>query len=342
MFGLKSSDMDTQNPEFDMVPIYPQRVAEIDADFICYQLACTRKADQEKIDAGLMKPRTLDELFAGAQEVMARLARMAGAESYKAHITPGGTTKGNRAVTALTKPYQGNRADTEKPEHLDALRGMIGEAPFGVVHIDQEADDGMTQANYAACLLGDPKISVIISRDKDLRMAPGLHWDFNDEKIVEVPLDSFGWLYQEQHELPSGKMSPKKTLGYGPAFFWAQCLMGDTADNIAGLPKIDGEFLFNQGVGKAGQKDRLCGAALAFALIESAASNYEAFLVVQGAFATSPHEWINHHTQEPCTAMQALGGDMRSLWMRRSVGDEDFAKFFNEEINPHLKVGDLT
>ncbi len=335
-FGSSAEALTTQNPEADWIPIHKGRVASIDADFICYELACTTKADQEKIDAGLMQPRTLEELHVGMHEVMARMARQAGAESYLAHVTPSGTTKGGRADAAMTKPYQGNRADKEKPEHLDALRGLLGEEATGIVALHQEADDSMTQYNYAACVLGVPQESIIISRDKDLRMAPGLHWDFANEKVVEVGLNDYGWLYIEQHKLPSGKMSPKKCLGYGPAFFWAQCLMGDTADNIAGLPTISGDFLAERGIGKKGQKDRLCGAVLAYELLKDVDNNRDAFNLVREAFETSPHEWLNWRCLTPITAMQALGGDMRCLWMRRNNDDDDFATFFREEIAPHL------
>ena len=171
-----------------------------------------------------------------------------------------------------------------------------------------------------------------MSRDKDLRMAPGLHWNFKREEIVRVPLDTFGWLETEQHLLPSGKKSSKKVEGYGPAFFWAQCLMGDTADNIAGLPMICGDFLHEHGIGSKGQKARLVGQVLAYNLLKDCTSNKDAFELVSEAFRTSPHKFVDWRTQEPITGMQALGGDMRCLWMRRLDDNNDIAVWLSEVL----------
>ncbi len=278
------------------------RVAHIDADFMAYIAAADRK---DELD-GLKPMRTLD---AKKQQVISMLImqmRQVGATAYVAHITPPGSNKGGREDKAITKPYQANRTDRTKPADLDTIRAFIGEELPSIVHLNQEADDGMTQANYAACQAGTPELSVIVSKDKDLRMAPGLLWDFDEEVLVDNSEDTFGSIWIDR-----SKSSPK-VLGWGTKFFWAQCLMGDPADNISGLPKY---------TRKKDGKSMLCGGVTAYNLLEDCTTDLECFSRVKELYEGSQYEWINWRTQEPCTWADALIGDMETLWMKRVVGE---------------------
>jgi len=213
----------------------------------------------------------------------------------------------------------------------------------------------MAQANYQAIASGCGNLSVIVSKDKDLRMVPGLHYDFDTEQVVAVG-DTFGWLW-----IDSSKSS--KTLkGWGTKFFWAQCLMGDTADNIRGLPFITFRALdalgkapttlnkLNQRLQSVGDKNRRTlldnieveevktkkvGAIMAFDLLADCNNDAECFQRVRGLFKDSsaafPDDFIHHRTQMRVTGTQALLGDMRLLWMRRTKDPDDVLHWLKEE-----------
>ena len=140
-----------------------------------------------------------------------------------------------------------------------------------------------------------------MSKDKDLWMVPGYYYDFAAEAVEYEP-STFGWIGVDRNGY-----SPK-VVGRGTKYFWAQCIMGDTADNISGVPKW--------------------GAVKAAAALEEASSDIECFDIVRRLYADSPHKWTHWEHGEACTWGEALYGDMQLLWMRRTVEDrvDDFLK----------------
>lgn len=139
------------------VPVVKGRRVHIDADMLAYQcggndetdVATSRRILKSKID-----------LFKDA----------AGAESILLHMTASGSTKGDRAVIAYTKPYQGQRKG-RRPKNWQYLRDYMADGLAGPIKqwYDREADDGF--GFISAQCHGD----VIATRDKDMRMLPGLH-----------------------------------------------------------------------------------------------------------------------------------------------------------------------
>ena len=312
-FGITSDDLSQQGSLYPKK--VPGRVAHIDADFISYQIAAITNDEKN----GIRPLRTLQFKLEQVQDIAQDLAERAGAEKFVLHITPSGSDKGGRREQAVQKEYQGNRKDKEKPEDLDVIRNYIGTHSFtngyGAVHLDQEADDGMAQANYS-----DPKNSVILSRDKDLRMVPGKHFDWDTGEIIEVPQGDFGSIELVQ------KGSAKKLLGYGPKFFWAQCLMGDTADNVQGLPSIF----------KEGGKPKKCGPAAAFSLLENVQNSKDAFYLVRSLFTGletyHEYQYLHWNTAEAVSPTRALLGDMQLLWMRRNPSPDDVVEWLREQV----------
>jgi hypothetical protein len=227
-----------------------------------------------------------------------------------------------------------------------------------MVHLDQEADDGMAQANYVAMRHGQPSMSIIVSKDKDLRMVPGLHWDFDTETVVCVG-DPFGTIWIDDTK------SSKTLKGWGTKFFWAQCLMGDTADNIQGLPCVSQQVLrqyhmasatYERLVSKAedatgtpqhaqrlaamiaeGRKTKKVGALFAFKALENIPNDKRCYNLVRGLFHQmdggfdGEMTFIDYRTQEPTTATRALFGDMLLLWMRRNKNPQDVLAWLREE-----------
>jgi len=353
-FGLTDEQLADQTVEVRYPKTVAGRVAHIDADFMSYQASAETK---EELD-GTKPRRTYEEMCARTQRGFEHLRKMVAAETYVAHITPTGSTKGGRNEQAVTLPYQGNRVDRERPELLDAVRHFIGTSCPSMVHLDQEADDGMAQANYAALRDGNSTLSVIVSKDKDLRMVPGLHWDFDAEEIVSVG-DSFGSIWIDDTK------SSKTLKGWGTKFFWAQCLMGDAADNIQGLPCVSQKVLskfhaaskkYLKLVSKAedatctpqhearlaamraeGKTTKKVGAVLAHQLLFWTKNDLQCYSVVRGLFhqmdagIDGVKVFIDYRTQEPTTATRALFGDMLLLWMRRNKNPRDVLAWLKEE-----------
>lgn len=200
----------------------PGRVLLIDGDGPAYVAASTVK--------------TLPTAIKRFQSLVLEQMFLANAESAEVHLTASGSLKAGRFNIRATKPYQGNRDNKAKPSLLEPLRDAMAHPSnwlpeFEVFnHRILEADDAMIIAAYR---LG--KLGVIRSDDKDLRMTPGPYFEIDSNKIIEA--GDFGHLIEKY--TPSGQF---KCLGYGKKFFWAQMLMGDTADNIAGLTKLDGKL----------------------------------------------------------------------------------------------------
>jgi hypothetical protein len=115
-----------------------------------------------------------------------------------------------RYKVATTRPYKGNRDKSHRPTHEEAIKDYIKSTWTTVISDGEEADDAMA---IAQCKIG-PMESVIITPDKDLDMIPGLKYDFVQDEPYSIT--------EEQ----------------GIQNFCMQLLMGDTTDNIPGLPGI--------------------------------------------------------------------------------------------------------
>lgn len=128
---------------------------------------------------------------------------------------------------AKSRPYKGNRKSS-KPLHYDNLRQWIVANYPCKVAIGYEADDLLCSDLYRSHVDGSLDV-IACSRDKDLKMVPGMHfgWEcgrqpqFGPKRVTEV-----GCL-----ELSKSR---KKVSGDGMLFFYAQMLVGDGVDNIAG------------------------------------------------------------------------------------------------------------
>ena len=245
------------------VPAVPGRRVHIDADMLAYQcggnddtdVATSRRILKSKID--LLKDAS-------------------GAEGVLLHLTASGSTKGHRAVIAYTKPYQGQRKG-HRPKNWQYLRDYMAEGLAGPVKqwFDREADDGF--GFISAHCHGD----VIATRDKDMRMLPGLHLNWDTYELVKVEPDQFALE-------AGGKL-------YGHKWFWTQMLWGDAADNIPGLPKHPD---FPRGVGEVAASK-----LLAFADDDDSA----AMTVAQAYKAHYGNEWADRYVEQASL-----------LWIRRT------------------------
>jgi hypothetical protein len=134
------------------------------------------------------------------------------------------------------KAYQGNRVGKDKPPILEALREAMADPqhwlPEFTVTLNREveADDAMMHEAYRRKELG-----VIRSDDKDLRMTPYPYYDIKTGQVRQ----GVGFGFIEAAFTEGGQL---KCVGQGRKFFWAQMLMGDSADNVQGIIKLDGRL----------------------------------------------------------------------------------------------------
>lgn len=309
------------------------RVAHIDADFLAYQVSYERPDDL----------KSLDDMQHNAQEAVNLLRQLAGATQVHLHLTPSTSNKGGRYEQAIIKEYQATRQDKPKPRYLHIIRDWMGRNFPATLHQNCEADDGMSSAQYAAIAAGKRNFSIIVSKDKDLSMVPGLRMDWDSGEISDTA-DDFGRIWTKRRN--DGTL---KVVGHGHKFFWAQLLMGDSADNISGLPKLPG-YILNEikptkeinlahtiihspnanpaQIAKArstlaSRKPSLCGPVLAYACINSLESNKQAYEFVRDAYKTlgEIYTYMHWKTGEHVTWQKAFVSEMQLLWMRRNKDD---------------------
>lgn len=258
---------------------------------------------------------------------------LSGSELMNLHLTMG--SKAGRYERATVKEYQANRTgrDPLQQERVWGLRAFMATYVTDTVKPYpwdfQEADDGMCQAQIRRVAQYGTDSSVIMTMDKDLRMVPGLH-------IHPASLDS--------NTAPDGygtcviceKTSTKKVVGWGTSFFWHQMLMGDTADNIPGLPKLVGELANKYKPNKKYNPDRkaiACGPMLAYAILEGCTTDTEAMERVIRCYKYlygSMFDMTNWKGEDvTVTWVDMFFEQAHLLWMQRTV-NEDFKVFLQE------------
>lgn len=325
--GLCEETQDVQFP-----PVVPGRTVHIDADFLAYQVSYEKEDD----------PKTFEDMQHNADVSIEMLRGLAAAEHSILYLTPKDSNKGERYRTAILKEYQGNRDGKDKPRHLTAVRSWMGAARGAVMCRDCEADDGMAMAQYAAIAEGNENLSIIASKDKDLRMVPGLHLDWSLGRIGGTPSsDPFGsiWVHERKkvHASTGKETVVKKVQGFGWKFFWLQMLMGDAADNVSGLPLVAGPIM-NKVKPTAASKKKpearkpgQCGQMLAYELLKGVKTNQQAFQVVKALYNAHPEPFVHWKTGQPAPAASVFLSEAQSLWMRRnSTCKTDFLDWAGE------------
>lgn len=138
------------------------------------------------------------------------------------------TGKGNfRDNIAKRKGYKENRKSSKKPWHFNNITAYMLGMYNTVVSEGMEADDMLSIEQMSRIKLKD---TIICSRDKDLKITPGLHFTW---ELGKQP----SWGPKMVTDIGEINLKGTKLTGNGKKFFYSQCLMGDTTDNILGLPK---------------------------------------------------------------------------------------------------------
>jgi 5'-3' exonuclease len=172
-------------------------LALLDGDILCYRIGFTTQDVNENICLSRINSYLDNILFdSGASDYVVFLT---GENNYRKLIYP---------------EYKANRTQ-EKPKHYNLIREYLMNHEAAMLCEDEEADDAMgynQMLNYD--VEEDIYKSIICSSDKDLKQAPGRHYDFTK--------GNFSFVTPEE----------------GKYFFYQQLLTGDRVDNIPGLPKV--------------------------------------------------------------------------------------------------------
>lgn len=274
--------------------VHDGRTLQFDADFACYEVA-----DMEK---------PASENFKNLLDMLHMKRVMAGAEFINCFITLG--YKSGRETMATVKAYQENR-DPDAPikVRVRELRNILANYESHNVKVIVghffEADDLMCRYQNEAIEQGSVEDSVLMSGDKDLWMVQGYHACAKTGRLWLV--DGYG--KTEYREV--GNVKPK-LVGEGTSWFWHQMIMGDKADNIPGLEKIDNVTLDRYQPLKSGKPrasgSGLCGEAKAVAMLANARTDKEAAKIVYTAY----WEFYGAH------AMTRFIEQAYLLWMQRN------------------------
>jgi hypothetical protein len=277
-------DLNTLGGQLEAPPA-SDTVLLLDSDQYIYKAASTVK----RLDTAIRRFYQLvleEKFYTNAKEVYA-------------YITPSDNFKCGRFLLPTVKPYQGQRATREEIPLKAPLKAHLIANPFEYFHqgievrfdYQQEADDLIITDSI---LFGDR--GLVSSFDKDMNLCKGPKWN-PELGTVDTIDDAYGWIDYDK--------SRGKIVGHGTSFYWAQMLMGDSADFVAGLTKYKGK-----NIGPSG----------AYEFLKDCTTEKEAANKVVAAYAEINQNFL---------------AEAECLWLRRSSDDSAF-----NYIHPLLE-GDL-
>lgn len=242
---------------FKLWPTEGEFTALIDADMIPYIVGfCQSEDDWFHVvrDAGdregddrfefMLRHENAKKAIAHADSTLNQWVEGAQADSAKLYLTAG--TEQFRYDVAFSKLYKGSpaRLKAKKPPFFPLIKWYLEKVHGAIVSTEEEADDLMAteqwQHNQELVMDGAEQGSkesrrfsktIIVTKDKDLRMIPGWHSNPDIEKGEPFWVSKRGELYPVYR---NGKLHELK--GSGLAFFYAQLIMGDKVDNYGGIP----------------------------------------------------------------------------------------------------------
>jgi len=155
------------------------------------------------------KQKVVEPLENALQNTNSLMHKLTEGFKYEAYLTGQGNF---RHALATIKKYKGNRDETEKPKYYHEVREHLARRWGAKVVDGMEADDEISIRAHELAKQG--KQPCVVSNDKDMRMIPAIHYDFTKDLYFEI-----------------GKEEAWRN-------FYMQCLMGDSTDNIPGLPDV--------------------------------------------------------------------------------------------------------
>jgi|DEB0MinimDraft_3_1074331.scaffolds.fasta_scaffold37673_2 hypothetical protein len=184
---------------YNKASLAKERVAELQGEG--YQPIIEKRVTPEPVQNALYNVKSMLETT--CKDLHVGLDSMIGFLSGK---------KNFRFDVAKTLPYKGNRDETHKPIHAQAIKDFMVKTYEVVTSDNCEADDLLSIYQHESRDRGED--SVICTIDKDLDMVPGFHYNYvKRESYYVADCDA-------------------------PVYFWRQMLTGDSVDNIPGIKGI--------------------------------------------------------------------------------------------------------
>lgn len=183
------------------------RTALIDGDILVYRLgfASEKNGEPDPVEMALHSVKVYIQSIMDGARATEKKVYLTGDRNFRDEI-------------ATILPYKGNRSNSSKPYHYDAIREYLIQYHDAIVSEGNEADDLLsieTYQNYQRHNGDQNKSDVVLcSLDKDLNMVPGWHYNWNREELY--------WVTEDE----------------GIKTFYLQLLTGDRTDNIQGIPRI--------------------------------------------------------------------------------------------------------
>lgn len=276
--------------------------ALIDADILVYEAGMSAETLEKQLGSFISWDSVENMIESSIQNII----EAAGANDFTLFLS---TDNNFRYDLAKTKPYKGNRKHGARPFHYENIRAYLPSRWPTVICDGYEADDGMAMHQYERL---DKKDTIICSRDKDLWIVPGWHYTWGRGGQPEAGptwVDELGWLSLSQRRVESSNPEKRpytvyKCRGAGLKFFYAQCLMGDVADNIPGL---------------RGYADKA-----AYEMINSCNSEKECHEVVLQGYIT--------YTGDEQKAKEFLQEQAQLLWMVRERHEDGSLKMWEAPV----------
>lgn len=240
----------------DHIKVWPkdgEMTALVDGDLLPYIIGYSIKdmawlRAQNRVEDGkyssISETPEFEEVKQKLCMTMNRWITGAGCDSAYIYMTD--SANNFRLDVAIQKPYKGTRK-AEKPPFFYELREFMLTHLGAILSDGEEADDLITMHLWsefnrlkgAGVTLGSDSHKqlaslVCCSKDKDLAISCGWHYNIKDNKLDWV--DYIGELLPEWGATPKGKVNIKKLRGTGVKFFYSQLLQGDSVDNYSGIP----------------------------------------------------------------------------------------------------------
>lgn len=168
---------------------------------------------QEFLDASEVRERVevepVSHAFHSLDEMINSIMKKVSGVEYIIYY--GGKDNFREQIATIQK-YKGNRNPDQRPIYYEELKLRL-KSKYGAIQAQgQEADD---ELGIKFTELRNKGLDCILcTKDKDLNMIPGLHFNMNNDKIFNVT---------EEEAIK---------------FFYTQMLTGDTVDNIRGCKGI--------------------------------------------------------------------------------------------------------
>lgn len=266
-------NLDTLAAQLETPPV-SDKVLLLDADQAIYKAASTVKRPDTAIRR-FYQMVLEDKFYTNCKEV-------------RAYITPSDNFKHGRFLLPTVKPYQGQRAVREEIPLKAPLKAHLIANPHEyaaqgieiIFDYQAEADDRIIEDSI---VFGDR--GLVSSFDKDMNLCRGPKWN-PELGTIDTIDNEYGWI-----DYDKGK---GKIIGHGTAFFFAQMLMGDSADNVKGIITLNGKS---------------CGPAKAYEFLKDFTDSTNAARAVVQAYAETNQNFL---------------AEAECLWLRRSPTDSAF------------------